>query len=276
MSSDGYRTGPVAIVGGRGHVGRAVGRRLEEFRNEVIPLGRQDDWRTLLDAESVIHLAGTLQPIRPNTYEAANVGTVERVLAAVDPDRIQRLIFLSYVGADPLSKNEYLRTKGRAEQLLMKSGIPTVVIRSTFVYGDRTDIGPSFTSYMAGPGGRVSVLGDCSQRIAPVHADDLARLLVGAALDPAKPTGIFEVAGRETLTLDQFVEELNSDDVRIRHLHPTLAKILSRLLPSLTPALVEVLLGDSVASADPAEVENLFEVRLRSPRQASRIGAGRQ
>lgn len=259
----GWLTGPVAITGADGHVGRALRRRLAGAPNPVRPLTRSDDWASAIrDADAVIHLAGTLQPRRPNTYRAANVETVERCVDALRASTARRVVVLSYVGADPGSPNAHLRTKGQAERLVGDAATTSVVLRSTFVYGDPDDVGPSFASYQTRPGGTVWVLGDGAQRVAPIHVDDLVELLVVVALDPAAPTGTFDVSGPTEYTLDAFVERINPADVTIRHLPAAAARRLARVLPQLTPALVDVLIRDSVMEHDPHEIVGRFGVTL--------------
>lgn len=251
MNRQDWLTGPVAITGGDGHVGRRLQDRLAVLANPIRALSRSDDWTTAIaQAAAVIHLAGTLQPKRPATYRAANVESVERMLEAVGKSAVQRIVFLSYVGADPESGNEYLRAKGEAERLIQRSDVPSAIIRSTFIYGDLDDIGPSFVSYRSQAGGAVSVLGDGTQKLAPIHVDDLTGMLIAAALDPSAATGIFEVSGPKVSTLDAFVQSINPAGVKIRHLPAPVARLLSHVTPQLTPALVDVLLRDSVAVGD--------------------------
>lgn len=214
-------------------------------------------------AEAVIHLAGTLQPRRPDTYQTANVDTVRRLTEGLDGAAVERLVFLSYVGASPGSANPYLEAKGAAEELIRATDIPSTIFRSTFVYGEPDDIGPSFASYQSRTGSAVSVIGDGAQRLAPIHVDDLADMLVAAALDPQAPTGTFEVGGPEVVTLDGLVKRLNPPGIRIRHLSRTTARLLARLLPSLTPPLVDVLLADSVPADDAVATADRFGVTLR-------------
>lgn len=263
MSTEKHLTGPVAVTGADGHVGRTVRRHLAEHPNEVIALTGEGDWGSAADrADALIHLAGTLQPTGSNTYDAANVGTVQRWLDGLRDRRPRRVVFLSYVGADPSSSNDYLRTKGEAERLLERSGIPATIVRSTFIYGNADEIGPSFASYVGEPGAAVSVIGDGRQRIAPIHVDDLAHLLTAAAIDPSTPTGTFEISGPQTVTLDDFVTALNPSGATIRHLPAFVARLAARVTSRLTPSMVEVLLADNVPAGDPIETARLFGVSL--------------
>lgn len=148
----GWSTGPVAITGASGHVGRHVQARLARTPNEVRPLGRDADLAgAFRDADAVIHLAGTLRAIGTNTDEAANVGTVRRIVAALAGSAVRRVVYLSCVGADAASGNAYMRAKGEAERLVRACGRDAVVLRATFIVGPPDDPGPSARPSIAGP-----------------------------------------------------------------------------------------------------------------------------
>src|SRR5262249_45861677 len=271
-----FLRGPVAITGASGHVGGFLSRRLAEVPNEVRALGRRDNLtEAFRDADAVVHLAGTLQPLKGNTYEQANVETVRKTVEALTGSSVKRIVFLSYVGADPASTNDYLRTKGEAESLLAGGGRDAVVIRSTFFYGPPDDPGPSTAPFIAHGGRPISVLGSGAQRYAPVFVGDVAEVLVRAALEPTAPTGTFAVAGPDVLTVDEFVEVLNGGVVKERHLQRRLARGLAHVLPTLTPALVEVMSADSLP--DTTLAADVFGIDLHSIRvvyQGGRVGNG--
>jgi NADH dehydrogenase len=239
-------TGPVVITGADGHVGRALRARLDDVPNVVRPLGRDDDpGSACADAEVVVHLAGTLQAVHGNSYQDANVGTVRRTVRALEGSLVRRLVFLSYVGADAASANQYLATKGHAEEIVRGGPVGSVIVRSTFIYGPPEDPGPSALPFLTS-GGSVSVIGTGNQRWAPVYVEDVVEALTRAALDPGVPTGTFALAGPEALTVDAFVEALNRRHVKERHLSGRIARAVAHLVPTLTPTMVEVLEADSL------------------------------
>lgn len=261
--------GPVVITGASGHVGNFLARRLAKLPNKVRAPGRHDNlFEVLHGADAVVHLAGTLQPIKGNTYERANVETVRTTVEALAGSSVKRIAFLSYVGADPKSPNEYLRTKGEAEALVAECGRAAVVIRSTFIYGPPDDPGPSARPFIAHGGKPVSVLGSGAQRYAPVFAGDVAEVVVRAALDSSAPTGTFALAGPDVLTVDEFVQMLNSGVVRVRHLQGRFARVLARVVPTLNPALLEVSAADSLP--DTTLAADVFGVDMRSIRNVYR------
>jgi uncharacterized protein YbjT (DUF2867 family) len=260
----GWRQGPVAITGASGQVGTALQRRLTAFPNQVRPLGRGDDLATAFaDAEVVIHLAGTLQPHKPNTYTAANLGSVQATVAALAGSQVQRVVFLSFAGADPRSANRYLRAKAQAEAALRNSGTPVTILRCHHIYGPPEEPGPTARSFLARKGRSVTILGSGRQRLAPIYREDVVEAIVHAALDPAAPVGTFELAGPETMTAAEFAHQLNPGPVRVRSLPTWLARLLGRVVPSLPAALVEVMVGDLVPSEEAAATPARFGVELR-------------
>jgi uncharacterized protein YbjT (DUF2867 family) len=254
--------GPIAITGASGQMGRALVRRLAASPTRVRALGRDDDLvAAFRDAVAVVHLAGTLRPEWPRTLEDANLRTMEATVAALDRSSVERVVFLSYVGADIRSDNQYLQAKAAAEELLHRTGRDYVVFRCTHIFGPPAEPGPTVSALLADAGRTVWVLGTGTQRVAPVYRDDVVEAIV-AALDPAAYHGRFDLAGPEVLAMDEFVEVVNGGRARLRHIPPLVARALAHAAPGLTPDLVEIMLADSVA--DPTRAARAFGLELRS------------
>src|SRR5262245_59143966 len=250
---------PIAVTGASGQVGRVVCRRLAEAQIQVLPLGQGDDWAAAIGkSDVVIHLAGTLQPKGRNSYNSANVQTTAAVVAAARESDVRRLIFLSYVGADTGSPNAYLRSKALAEGLLVESGIPTTVFRCLHIYEPPESPGPTAGAFMARGRRPVAVPGAGKQLIEPLYIGDVVDAVFGALDRADVPTGILDLGGPDRMTMDDFVRALNSAEVRIRHIPSGVARILAHLSPSLTPALMDLLLNDNVAATPPVEIGRQF------------------
>ncbi|WP_461175267.1 NAD-dependent epimerase/dehydratase family protein (plasmid) [Arthrobacter sp. Z1-9] len=123
----------------------------------------------------MVHLAGTLRPKRPNTYEGANLDTVAATVAALEGSGARRVVFLSYLDADPASGNPYLRAKGQAEEMLRALDVPVVIFRAAHIYGPPEEPGPTVAAMLSRAGKAVSVLGPGTQRYAWISREDVAR-----------------------------------------------------------------------------------------------------
>jgi uncharacterized protein YbjT (DUF2867 family) len=250
------------VTGASGQVGTALRGRLGQLSNPVRPVGRDDDLNTAFgDADAVVHLAGTLQPQKPNTYRSANLETALASAAALAHTAAQRVVFLSFLTARLDASNVYLRYKAEAEDALRASGTPAVIFRCDHVYGPPDQPGPTASAFIA-KSGRVTLLGSGRQRLAPLYRDDVVEAIVHAALDPETPTGTFELAGPDTVAAEELARLLNSKPIRIRRTPAILARALGRIAPTLTPELVDVMLADAIPAGDVAATARRFGVEL--------------
>ena len=268
----------VAVTGADGFVGQALMMRLLGVPTRTVGLVRKASWmsgprvvRAPLDSlaaqgalggsDCVIHLAGALCPPPGESVESANIDTARAVAQAVRGTDVRRIVYLSYVGANPRSRNRYLAAKGEAEEVLRGTGCDLVVLRCTHIVGPPENPGP-FASALLQRGGRpVLVIGNGSQLIAPVALDDVVGVIVRALTGRA---GTYELAGPDLFDLDELVEMLNGPEVRVRHWPGALARVLAPFLPGLSPELVDVLLRDS--EGDPARLFASYGVRFTSLR----------
>jgi nucleoside-diphosphate-sugar epimerase len=258
-----WRTGPVAVTGASGQVGSVLLRCLEAWPNELRPLGRGDDIaRAFADADAVVHLAGTLQPHKPNTYRTANLDTVLATVAALARSRVQRVVFLSFLTARLDASNSYLRYKAEAEEVLRACGLPATIFRCGHIYGPPSEPGPTASAFLA-KSGTVTLLGSGTQQLTPLYRDDAVEAILHAALDPDTPTGTFDLAGPDTMTAGEFARLLNRKPIRIRRTPAMLARLLGHVVPTLAPELVDVILASTVLDeAAAAATARRFGVEL--------------
>jgi len=277
----------IVITGANGHVGQAVLRKLWDTSAESFAVTRVQAslqatrvftcsleadrvQRCIRQADAVIHLAGTLFPQTSNSYYGANVATTAAVLKAARDSNVKRIVFLSYIDADPASSNEYLKTKGQAEELLQSTGIPTVVFRSTHIIGGPQCPGPTAGSLLSTDGEPVKVLGTGNQLVAPVYVEDAATAIV-SAVEKGR-AGVYELCGPDRMSMNDLVKVLNrSKDVAMRHLPGRLAKFLAKVTPNLPPPLVEVMLRQSIGN--PALAMTEFGFSLTSLMNVWNVGA---
>jgi len=130
-------------------------------------------------ADAVIHVAGLTNTPDSAEFETANVTGTANVIAAGKGAGTRRLVFVSSLASRMPALSAYGASKARAETLVEASGSDWTIVRPPAVYGPRDrEILDLFRAAKWGvvplpPGGATSI----------IHADDLARLLVGLA-DP--------------------------------------------------------------------------------------------
>jgi nucleoside-diphosphate-sugar epimerase len=271
----------IVITGANGMVGRALLKKLQQTSawtvallrsavelpaNQVIvgPLDSPASAEIVRKADYVVHLAGTLFPLDRNSYHAANVETTQSMVRDLKEGGVKRILFLSYVGADEVSKNVYLRTKATAENLLRGTGKEVIIFRCTHIIGSPESPGPLAQSMLAKPGRKVGIVGKGDQIVAPLYLRDVVTALI-VALKEGKP-GTYELAGPDKMTMNDLARLLNRNpQVRLSHLPQWMARALGTLMPKLLPRpFVEVIMQDSVG--DPSRAAHAFGLRLTSLR----------
>jgi uncharacterized protein YbjT (DUF2867 family) len=118
---------------------------------------------------------------------------------------------------------------------------------------------------LARKNGKARVHGPGKNVVAPVFLDDVVQALLAAS--KGGTAGTYELAGPDRMTMDDLARLVNRDpSVRVGHMNPGLASLLGRVLPALSPTLVEVVTADSVGDASAAAAA--FGLSFRSLRDA--------
>jgi NADH dehydrogenase len=163
------------VLGATGFVGREVVRQLcvrgTKTTAHVRPDSKRlDEWRTKLGEQGaavdttpwqVVELAARFRELQPaqlyiligttrtrakleavqgDIYESIDLGLTQLAVDAVTQARTAtRLVYLSSVGADANARSAYLNARGKAEDLVKRSGLPWAIARPSIITGERED-----------------------------------------------------------------------------------------------------------------------------------------
>jgi nucleoside-diphosphate-sugar epimerase len=225
------------VTGASGFVGHAVCAELLTRGHEVTALVRRpgsepagttavqgdlahaDPLSRALEAaapECVIHLAAEIATQRDLAkIEEVNVHGTSRLLGACEAAASARVIFMSTVvtgdagGAVLDERSElpvqttYGRSKQRGEQLVGESGLPSVILRPSHVYGPGGWYASELVKRLRAPG-RLVVIGSGANWWDVVHVQDVATACVDAA-ERAPDGAVYHVADDEPITQYDFV-----------------------------------------------------------------------
>ncbi len=200
----------ILVIGGKGFLGRRVCKYLEKPFTMDRSKGKDNHVRGSLEDlallkkiipefDVIVNLVG-LSPLKNpkgTSYKDVHIKGVRNLLFSMTSK--QRLIQVSALGASSESDAEYLRTKGKAEDLIKNSGKDYCIVRPSFLFGKdneffRTlDIAKHFWFFP-----RIKT------KMQPIFVDDVAKIISKACtkkirkkeleLGGSKVYSIFDVA----------------------------------------------------------------------------------
>jgi nucleoside-diphosphate-sugar epimerase len=178
--------------------------------------GDLDDENALAEgcrgAAVVFHVAGKIVARDADEFMATNRDGTANVLEAARDAGVGRFVLVSSLAVagpttvghpiderrPPAPVTDYGRSKLAAEVLVRAMPLPWTIVRPPVVYGE-WDRG-TLKIFQLAKRGVAPVFGDGSQELSVIHAEDLARALIAAAVSPTSPGHVYFAAHPTTTT----------------------------------------------------------------------------
>ena len=194
----------IVVIGGTGLIGSKAVPILRQGGHEVVAASPKTGVNTLTGEGLQEAMAGTQVVIdlasSPSFEDKAVLEFFQtsgrNLLAAEAAAGVRHHVVLSIVGTDRMPGNGYFRAKVAQEKLIVASGIPYTIIRSTQFL--------EFLGAIAASSAEGSVVRLSPGLFQPIAADDVAAIVADVAL-AAPRNGIVEIAGPERAPLNEIV-----------------------------------------------------------------------
>jgi uncharacterized protein YbjT (DUF2867 family) len=195
----------IVVIGGTGLIGSKVVRKLREQGHEPVAAAPNTGVDTLTGAglrEALTAAAVVVDLSNSPSFEDDAAMTffetsTRNQLAMEAQTGVRHHVALSVVGTDRLQASGYFRAKQAQENLIKASSIPYSIVHATQFF--------EFVQSIAA----FSMVGDVVRLshdlIQPMAAEDVAAAVASVAIG-APLNGVLEVAGPETMGLDELVQ----------------------------------------------------------------------
>lgn len=219
----------ILILGATGYIGSAVAFRLAAHGHSITGLSRNparaavkqpdirwiradlagmtkpENWTGILKThDAVINSAGALQDGLSDDVTATQTKAMQALYAAARQSPVKLIVQISARTQGPAASLPFLATKRQADDALVLSGIPYVILRPALVLGRNAHGGSALLRALSAfP--LVIPLTYARNRVATVSVEDVATAVAQAIAGKLPPGTDAAIAADETLTLAELV-----------------------------------------------------------------------
>jgi len=253
----------VTRLAGRGAPVRAIARRPRPIDHPEVETARADVRdepsvaAALQGAHAAVNAVGLYVESGGATFDAVHAEGAARVARCARAAGVERLVHISGIGADPVSRSAYVRARGVGEARVREAFPEAIILRPSVLFGpddaflrvldELTRRLPAFVLFGRG-----------ETRLQPVFVDDVAEAVARALETPAASGRTLELGGPDVWRFRDIVARVLRHRRRRRLLVPlpfaaweVLARAMA-LLPAapITPDQVALMRRDNVADPE--------------------------
>lgn len=158
----------------------------------------------IINPKIVIHLIGIIQEKGKDTFEKVHYEYSKALYEVLKDSGVEKIVHMSALGVDEKAPSDYHITKLKAEKELIKTGLPFVILRPSFIVGPEQLLFLKLKPILK----RLPFLifPDIGKYyFQPVDVRDVAECFLNAI--NYNDNGIFELCGDEKVTLKDIVHE---------------------------------------------------------------------
>jgi uncharacterized protein YbjT (DUF2867 family) len=148
----------------------------------------------LRGADAVVNLVGLLAERGAQSFEATHVEGARFVADAAKAARIERVVHMSALGADPDSSVPYAHSKAMGEAAVLELRPQAVIMRPSVIFGPEDSFFNRFAT-IAQMSPALPLIGGGKALMQPVFVGDVAEAIARAIDGQATPGAIYELGG---------------------------------------------------------------------------------
>ena len=202
----------ILITGQKGFIGSHLTSFLKKrgysvilFEGDISDKESTNNFKIREKIDIVIHLAGVINKKKKDIFTKVNVGGAENIVELCRKLKARRIIFLSTIRVLSSFSNPYVNSKRKAEEIIINSGLPYIILRPAMVYGpgDLKNIGLFIRLSRFIP-----LMPMFDFRMQPIFIDDILKIIAACIDFPAN--AVLNITGPEIISFRDLLARLKS------------------------------------------------------------------
>lgn len=266
LLQDGHQVRALVRTSGACSRMAAAPGRLHEAHGDILDPGPLQE--SMAGCDAVIHLVGIIYERGKQTFEAVHHLGTKNVVDAARANGVRRLVQMSALGARSGDASPYHTTKFAAEEEVRKSGLESVILRPSLIFGEGSAFVQQMVDAMRAAPFIRPVPGDGKYRFRPVYIDDVVECFVQALNNQSATGRTVELVGPEELSLNEIAAEIAACvgvSKRVFHVPIALMKMSAAafsVLPIKPPiTAVQIRMLEEGSTADPGPMMSIFGIQ---------------
>jgi uncharacterized protein YbjT (DUF2867 family) len=162
----------------------------------------------LRDVDVIIHLASAENQGSRGSLLTTDIQGTENLVEAASDAGVDRLVYLSHIGAGSVSAYPAFRAKGIAEEHIRNGKVPYTILRTSLVYGPEDHFTNNLSRLIRSSSGVFPIPSGGRTVVQPVWVEDLATCVLWTIEKEDTLNRVYELGGSEFFTLQQIIETI--------------------------------------------------------------------
>jgi NADH dehydrogenase len=194
----------------------------------------------MVGVDTVYHLIGIERRGAYADLVAIDIQGTRAVAEAAASAGVDRMFYISHLGADRASAYPVFKAKAIAEQFVRNSGLDYTIFRTALAFGPNDGFTTGLAQLMYTQPLVFLMPGDGTTLVQPLWVEDLATCLTWALDDENTRNQTIELGGPEYITFNEIVQIVMQTigiQRRVMHVRPPYLRGITVLLENLMPSL---------------------------------------
>jgi NADH dehydrogenase len=183
----------------------------------------------LRDVDVVFHFASAENQGARGNLAATDIDGSRNLVEAASDAGVDRIVYLSHLGAASSSAYPAFKAKGMAEEYIRKGKTPYTIFRSSLVYGPEDHFTNNLSRLIRYAPGVFPIPFGGRTVVQPVWVEDLVTCMLWSLEKEETVNKVYDIGGSEFFTLQQIVETI-MDVTRRRRILTSMSPITLRAL----------------------------------------------